>query len=184
MHSFYCSDFLNNLPLFKSYEDNMKRIILVGLIGFALSGCGDNKDTNNKINSDKYLVGKWECKLEQFSAKDNNGKLSNYTKENEVISIEEYKLEEGKLYFKQDNAKDWVYKDNVSTINKINNYLGKTDTNNDKLGSIVIITLMVISSDKHFSIKEELFFKKKDIVNKNEHVYSKIKSEGYCTKME
>jgi len=165
----------------------MKRIILVGLIGFALSGCGDNEDTNNTINtinSDKYLVGKWECKLEQFSAKDNNGKLSNYTKENEVISIEEYKLEEGKLYFKQDNAKDWVYKDNVSTINKINNYLGKTDTNNDKLGSIVIITLMVISSDKHFSINEELFFKKKDIVNKNEHVYSKIKSEGYCTKME
>lgn len=181
MHSFYCSDFLNNLPLFKSYEDNMKRIILVGLIGFALSGCGDNEDT---INSDKYLVGKWECKLEQFSAKDNNGKLSNYTKENEVISIEEYKLEEGKLYFKQDNAKDWVYKDNVSTINKINKYLGKTDTNNDKLGSIVIITSMFISSDKHFSIKEELFFKKKDIANKNEHIYSKIKSEGYCTKME
>ena len=166
----------------------MKRIILVGLIGFALSGCGDNEDTNNKINSDKYLVGKWECKLEQFSAKDNNGKLSNYTKENEVISIEEYKLEEGKLYFKQDNAKDWVYKDNVSTINKINKinkYLGKSDiNNNDNLGSIVVTTSMGISSDKHFSIKEEFFFKKKDIANKNEHVYSKIKSEGYCTKME
>ncbi len=163
----------------------MKRIILVGLIGFALSGCGDNDDTNNTINSDKYLVGKWECKLEQFSAKDNNGKLSNYTKENEVISIEEYKLEEGKLYFKQDNAKDWVYKDNVSTINKINKYLGKSDiNNNDNLGSIVVTTSMGISSDKHFSIKEEFFFKKKDIANKNEHVYSKIKSEGYCSKIE
>ena len=54
MHSFYCPDFLNNLPLFKNYEDNMKRIILVGLIGFALSGCGDSEDTNNTDNSDKY----------------------------------------------------------------------------------------------------------------------------------
>lgn len=32
----------------------MKRIILVGLIGFALSGCGDSEDTNNIDNSDKY----------------------------------------------------------------------------------------------------------------------------------
>ena len=41
----------------------MKNIILGGLIGVALSGCGDNEDINNSFNSDNYLFGKWECKL-------------------------------------------------------------------------------------------------------------------------
>ena len=150
----------------------MKRIALLGLACFALSGCGDDKVTK------EYLIGKWECKLEQFSAKNENGKLSDYAKEGEVSFVEEYKLEEGKLYSKKDNTKDWV------DIDIINRYTGKTDViDEDEFGSLKVTTLMTKKTDNQFVVKEEFFVMRKNADSKKEYVDIKTNSEGLCTRI-
>ena len=150
----------------------MKRIALLGLVCFALSGCGDDKVTK------EYLVGKWECKLEQFSAKNENGKLSDYAKKGEVSFVKEYKLDEGKLYAKKDNSNNWV---NMDIVNR---YIGKTDLiDNDESGSMKVTTLMTKKTDNQYLVKEEFFFIRKDMDNKKEHIYLKTNSEGLCTRI-
>ena len=146
----------------------MKRIVLLGLVCFTLSGCGDEKVTKG------YLVGKWECKLEQFSAKNENGKLSDSAKEGEVSFVREYKLDEGKLYAKKDNSNNWV------NMNIVNEYTSKTDVMfEDKFRS----TLMTKKNDNQFFIKEEFFVMRENTDNKKEYVVFQINSEGLCTRI-
>ncbi|KES17654.1 hypothetical protein GASC598I20_011820 [Gilliamella apicola SCGC AB-598-I20] len=76
----------------------MKRIALLCLICIALSGCGD--DSGGKVTNE-FLVGKWDCKLKKFFAQNENGKLSDYAKDGEIIFVKEYKLDQGKLYSKK-----------------------------------------------------------------------------------
>lgn len=76
----------------------MKRIALLGFVCFALYGCSD--DSGDKVTNE-FLVGKWDCKLKKFFAQNENGKLSDYAKDGEIIFVKEYKLDQGKLYSKK-----------------------------------------------------------------------------------
>lgn len=150
----------------------MKKIALLGLVCFVLSGCGDDKVTK------EYLVGKWECKLEQFLAKNEGGKLSDYAKEGEISFVEEYKLEEGKLYSKKDNSKDWVDMDIV------NGHTGKTDVlRDDEFSLLKVITLMTKKTDNQFFVKNEFFAMRKNTSSKKEYVDIKMNSEGLCKRI-
>ncbi|WP_176701528.1 hypothetical protein [Gilliamella sp. wkB195] len=46
--------------LTKNNEGGMKKIVLLGFIRFILTGCGDDKVTND------YLVGNWDCNGEKI----------------------------------------------------------------------------------------------------------------------
>ena len=152
----------------------MKRIALLCLICIALSGCGD--DSGGKVTNE-FLVGKWDCKLKKFFAQNENGKLSDYAKDGEIIFVKEYKLDQGKLYSKKDNSKDWVY------IDLDNRYTGKTDViRDDGFRSLKVTTLMTKKSDNQYFIKEEFFLMERDTDNKNRYVY-KTNAEGLCTRI-
>lgn len=147
----------------------MKRIALLGLIGFILTGCGDDKVTK------EYLVGKWDCKLEDFIANNVNGKSSDYKKDGSYFYVDEYKIEEGKLYSRKNSA-DWIESD------IINRYSGQTLVNKDETGSLKITALISPKSENQFFITEEYIFMKND-ENKNEYLDFKTKSEGFCTRI-
>ncbi|MFQ1006961.1 hypothetical protein B6D12_12230 [Gilliamella apicola] len=151
----------------------MKKILL-SLVCLALFGCSDDND--GKVTNE-FLVGKWQCKLAFFSAQDHNGKLSDYEKNKDILFVKEYKLDEGKLYSKKDNSKDWVEMDIV------NKYTGKTDVIRDNgFRSLKVTTLMTKKTDNQYFIKEEFFLMEKNIDNKNECVY-KTNAEGLCTRI-
>ncbi|OCG08055.1 hypothetical protein A9G13_07615 [Gilliamella sp. wkB178] len=61
----------------------MKRILLLGLIGFALTGYCDDKVTK------EYLVGKWDCSTKQYESK-YDSKLKKYN-DYSLRSSEQYK---------------------------------------------------------------------------------------------
>ena len=73
-------------------ENGMKRIALLGLACFALSGCGDDKVTK------EYLVGDWRCNWESFERM-NSGREESY---GDAIDRDEYirtlKIVDDKLY--------------------------------------------------------------------------------------
>ena len=53
----------------------MKRIALLGLVCFALSGCGD--DSSGKVTNE-FLVGKWDCVNKKYESK-YDSKLNGYS---------------------------------------------------------------------------------------------------------
>ena len=76
----------------------MKRIILAGLIGMVLTGCGD--ESSEKKVTEEMLVGGWECTattqeadwknglFQDYSTPVNQGKsLIVYTKENDALFV-------------------------------------------------------------------------------------------------
>ena len=70
----------------------MKKIALLGLVCFALSGCGDDKVTK------EYLVGDWRCNWESFERMD-SGREESY---GDAIDSDEYirtfKIVDDQLY--------------------------------------------------------------------------------------
>jgi len=151
----------------------MKKILL-SLVCLSLFGCSDDND--GKVTNE-FLVGKWQCKLQTFSARDHNGKLSDYGESEDILYVKEYKIDEGKLYSKKVSSKDWLEMDIV------NRYKGKTDViNDDGFRSAKITTLMTKKTDNQYFLNEELFLMEKNVDNKNECVY-KIKVKGLCTRI-
>ena len=70
------------IPFTKNKGDGMKKFVLLGLIEVILTGCGDNKVTN------EYLVGNWDCNEEKYESK-YNSKFKEY---------EDYYLESGEQF--------------------------------------------------------------------------------------
>lgn len=164
----------------------MKRIILLGLIGFILSGCGDDKVTN------EYLVGKWDCKNDQYKSK-YDSKLKEYD-DYSLESSEQFKLTfkivDGILMAKINNEKagkfdlDEAYS-NLSLEGKINlgevysNLSPEEKTNNC---SYSIKRELVKKTSNKFSWTEETFF---DCINDKDLVSKfKTKIERIFTRIE
>lgn len=70
----------------------MKKFVLLGLIGFVLTGCGDDKVTK------EYLVGDWQCNWKLFTERD-GGSEGGYR---DLVGSDEYtetiKIINGELY--------------------------------------------------------------------------------------
>ena len=76
----------------------MKRIVLLGLVCFALSGCGDDKVTK------EYLVGDWRCNWESFERM-NSGREESYGDAKDKYEyITTFKMVDDKLYTVLDNG--------------------------------------------------------------------------------
>lgn len=77
----------------------MKRIVLLGLVCFALSGCGDDKVTK------EYLVGDWRCNWESFERM-NSGREESYGDAKDKYEyIQTFKMVNGKLNQVLDDGK-------------------------------------------------------------------------------
>lgn len=87
----------------------MKKIALFGLIGFILTGCGDDKVTK------EYLVGDWRCNWESFERMDSGREESYGDAKDKYEYIRTYKIIDGKLYHVYDGDKQELY-----DVDKIN----------------------------------------------------------------
>ena len=171
MAGFYCSEFLNNIPL-PQKGDGMKRIALLGLACFTLFGCGDDKVTK------EYLVGKWECKLDGYSSKMKDGKFTDYVGDGLNITIkEEFKIENNKLYSLKeskmdgytlgDNSIDWKESDIIDT------HTGETIEKIENNSTKKSIKSLLKKSHDTYIVSEEY------VTTQN----SRIKAEAICTRI-
>ena len=148
----------------------MKKIVLLGLIGFILTGCGDDKVTK------EYLVGKWDCSLKKYE--------SNYDpkfKEYDDYSLESseqfkhiYKIVDGVLMVKTNNEEatevdlDKIYK-NLTIQGKQGDCEYTINRN------------LIKNSGNKFTWEMEMFFACPD--TSGEVTKSKTKRERICTRI-
>ncbi|MWN30858.1 MULTISPECIES: hypothetical protein [unclassified Gilliamella] len=90
----------------------MKKILLVGLIGVALFGCGKKKVT------EKMLIGNWECSITEQRAKWENGGFQNYSAPidhgKSVVTF----LKENDDFFVKWSSTDEIVKEDFKKLNK------------------------------------------------------------------
>lgn len=79
----------------------MKRMVLLGLIGFVLVGCGDDKVTK------EYLVGDWQCNGVKYKSIIKDDKFSEYMKDRNIYFNWSFKLENNQLYLQDNYTKNW-----------------------------------------------------------------------------
>lgn len=81
----------------------MKRILLLGLIGFATAGYCADKVTN------EYLVGNWECKGIRYQSlkSDGGSQFPKYVNDGDVYYKWSFKSENSQLYKLDDKSKEW-----------------------------------------------------------------------------
>ena len=148
----------------------MKRIVLLGFIGFVLTGCGDDKVTK------EYLVGKWDCSYEENESKyDPKFKeYDDYSLKSSAQVKQSYKIVDGVLMSKIAD-KDAFQLD----LNKVYSNLsleGKTEN-----CTYSIKRELVKKTSNKFSWTEETFFdclSDKDLASK-----FKTKRERVCTRI-
>lgn len=94
----------------------MKKIVLLvllGLIGFVLTGCGDDKVTK------EYLVGDWRCNWESFERMDSGREESYGDVKDKYEYTQTFKMVDGKLNQLLDDGKlefyDFDYMNNNPT---------------------------------------------------------------------
>ncbi|WP_334326141.1 hypothetical protein [Gilliamella apicola] len=145
----------------------MKRIALLGLVCFALSGCGDDKVTK------EYLVGDWRCNWECFGM--DSGREENY---GNAIDSDEYirtfKIVDDQLYRVLKDEKLESY-----DIDKIYNNPTYEFIEGDHTLSVTQ-KLEKISNDKYQSISTSNF---KMNSNKTNVIDIKIKEVTICTRI-
>ena len=163
----------------------MKRIALLGLVCFALSGCGD--DSGSKVTNE-FLVGKWECKLEDYRSKMKNGKFTDYVSDGfNIIRKVEFKIENNKLYsisktemdglsFWESN--DWDESDITithtgQTVEKKENNLIEKSTN----------SLIKKSHDTYLMIEEYIKTPNEQYDSEDDIEALRIKTEAFCTRI-
>ena len=161
----------------------MKRIVLLGLACFALSGCGDDKVTK------EYLVGKWECKLDSYSSKMKDGKFTDYVgDELNIITKEEFKIENNKLYSISKSemdghilggeSNDWEESDRIithtgQTVEKKGNNSIEKSTN----------SLIKKSNDTYLVTEEYIKTRNEQYDSEDDIEEFRIKAEAICTRI-
>ena len=151
----------------------MKKIALLGLIGFILTGCGDDKVTK------EYLVGDWRCDLVSYRAKIQNGKFAEYVKDDINISLtEEYKIENEKLYIFDEKNNNWKESD------VIDEYSGKLKSHEQEDVNYSFTSSIKKESQNKFTKTEEhiVTYKNNELNQANKKNY-KIKAEATCTRI-
>ena len=156
----------------------MKRIVLLSLVCFALSGCGDDKVTK------EYLVGKWECKLDSYSSKMEKGKFTDYVgDELNIIMKEEFKIENNKLYSISkteidDDSNGWKESDIIDT--HTGEIIEKTENNSTEK---TIRSLIKKSHDTYLTIEEYIKTRNEQYDSEDDIEEFRIKAEAICTRI-
>ena len=168
---FSCQNPLNNMILPKK-RDSMKRIALLGLVCFALSGCGD--DGGGKVTNE-FLVGKWDCVHKEYKSSYDSKfeEYSDYVESSSKQIIQSYKVVNGVLLLKTgDEEAVEVDLDEVYNNLKIED---KTDNQ-----EYVINRNLVKNSSNKFTFEAEMFITDQD--NNTGETKSKTKILRVCTK--
>lgn len=148
----------------------MKKIALFGLIGFVLTGCGDDKVTK------EYLVGDWDCSYEEYESKyDLKFKeYDDYSLKSSEQFKQSYKIVDDVLMSKI--ADKNAFELDLNKVYSNLNLEGKTDNCNYSIKRD-----LVKKANNKFSWTEETFFDctfDKDSMDK-----FKTKRERICTRI-
>ena len=156
----------------------MKRIALLGLVCFALSGCGDDKVTK------EYLVGKWECKWDSYRSKMKDGKFTDYVSDEfNIIMNEEFKIENNKLYSISkteidDDSNGWKESDIIDT--HTGEIIEKTENNSTEK----TIRSLIKKSHDTYIMSNEYIKTRNEQYNSEENTQNlRIKVETICTRI-
>ncbi|OCG58707.1 hypothetical protein [Gilliamella sp. GillExp13] len=142
----------------------MKKLVIIGLVSLALFGCGEDKITK------EYLVGKWKCDLTSYRAKIQNGKFTEYVKDDINISFtEEYKIENEKLHVFDEENNNWKESD------VIDEYSWKRKSHEQEDVNYISTNSIKKESQNKFTITEEHI-----ATHKNNY---KTKVVATCTRM-
>lgn len=152
----------------------MKKISLLGLIGFVLTGCGDDKVTK------EYLVGKWKCDLTSYRIKFQNEKFVDYVKDGLNVSLtEEYKIENEKLYVFDEENNNWTESD------VIDEYSGKLKLHEQEdVNHSFTHTIKKESQNKFTKTEEQIATHKNNELNQDNKKNYKINAVATCNRIE
>ena len=153
-------------------RDSMKRIALLGLVYFALSGCGD--DDGGKVTNE-FLVGKWDCVHKEYKSSYDSKfeEYSDYVESSSKQIIQSYKIVNGVLLLKTGDE-EAVEVD----LDKVYNNLKIEDKTDNQ--EYVINRNLVKNSSNKFTFEAEMFITDRD--NKTGETKSKTKILSVCTK--
>ena len=145
----------------------MKRIILAGLIGMVLTGCGD--ESSEKKVTEEMLLGEWNCTDSKQEAESKNGKLQDFSDpeigENKYI----FTKKDGQLFISLS-----LYKEDLMPFNLEDFYKRPEYTIDDRQMSHKIKYL----SKDSFSLSAIY-----TTIDKNNKPISKIKDEVVCERI-
>lgn len=144
----------------------MKKITLLGLIGFILTGCGDDKVTK------EYLVGDWRCKDNQYQ-RHNVG--VNEDLGDPISSIEDtatFKIIDNELYH--------INKEHGNTLVDLNKNDITEDEISDTYKTRIFNTIKAIDKD---TFKTVLITEIKNINNDTNIIDLRTKLETVCTRI-
>jgi hypothetical protein len=148
----------------------MKKLVIIGLVGLSLLGCGDDKVTK------EYLVGKWDCSFKKYESEyDPKFKeYDDYSLESSEKVKQSYKIVDGVLMSKTANNEavevdlDKIYK-NLTIQGKQGDCEYTTNRN------------LIKNSGNKFTWEMEMFFTCSD--KSGEVTKSKTKRERICTRI-
>ncbi|MBI0030614.1 hypothetical protein H3S75_05155 [Gilliamella sp. B14384G15] len=149
----------------------MKRIALLGLVCFALSGCGDDK-----VISDEMFAGDWKCEVIDYKSTWDKSSFGEFKPTTEKqIKLLSFKYENNSLYLKDSEKEDW----NAGSL--VEEYNNKTTQEEDDFFIEKITkSLKKISNNKFITTYEsEIFVKDEKYNSLNE----KLKNEATCTRI-
>ena len=149
----------------------MKRIVLLGLVCFALSGCGDDK-----VISDEMFAGDWKCEVIEYKSTWDKSSFGEFKPTTEKqIKLLSFKYENNSLYLKDSEKEDW----NAGSL--VEEYNNKTTQEEDDFFIEKITkSLKKISNNKFITTYEsEIFVKDEKYNSLNE----KLKNEATCTRI-
>jgi len=149
----------------------MKRIALLGLVCFALSGCGDDK-----VISDEMFAGDWKCEVIEYKSTWDKSSFGEFKPTTEKqIKLLSFKYENNSLYLKDSEKEDW----NAGSL--VEEYNNKTTQEEDDFFIEKITkSLKKISNNKFITTYEsEIIVKDEKYNSLNE----KLKNEATCTRI-
>ena len=151
----------------------MKKIALLGLACFSLSGCGDN--SGGKVTND-FLVGKWDCIDKKYESEYDSKfeEYSDYVESSSEQVIQSYKVVNGVLLLKTANQ-DAVEVD----LDKFYNNLKMEGKDYDQ--EYIIKRNLVKNSTNKFTFEMEMFITDQD--NMTGETKSKTKRLRVCTRI-
>ncbi len=151
----------------------MKKVLLLGLVSFTLSGCGD--ESRGKVTND-FLVGKWECVNKEYESEYDSKfeKYSDYVESSSEQVIQSYKVVNGVLLLKTANQ-EAVEVD----LDKFYKNLKMEGKGYDR--EYVINRNLFKNSSNKYTFEMEMFITDQD--NKKGETKSKTKRLRVCTRI-
>ena len=151
----------------------MKRIALLALVCFALSGCGN--DSDGKVTNE-FLVGKWDCVNKEYKSEYDSKfeEYSDYVESSSEQVIQSYKVVNGVLLLKTANQE--AVEVDLDKFYKNLKMEGK-----GYVREYVINRNLFKNSSNKYTFEMEMFITDRD--NKTGETKSKTKRLRVCTRI-